>query len=116
MHRQQPGEEVWCRCVVHIAARGDRKYSKRFTAATIRIATGDAFIAGRGLVPKKGQYAGAVSSEGGLGRARRGTDGRSTEFLRCVESARWHPVEWISNRLAFDAMWTTSCRLGSSDD
>ena len=91
-------------CAARIAVMDEQKYSRPFTAATIHIATDDVFIAGPASVRKKGQYAGVAWTAGGQGRALHGTDGRSIELLHCVESARWNPVEWISNNLVFGAM------------
>ena len=57
--KQQPGERRNARCVVHIAETDEQKCSRRFTVATVPIATGDASTAGPASVPKRGQYAGA---------------------------------------------------------
>ena len=46
-------------CVVHIEETDEQKCSRRFTVATVPIATGDASTAGPASVPKRGQYAGA---------------------------------------------------------
>ena len=71
-------------CAVHIAVTDEQKCSKRFTAATTRIATGDVFTAGPASVPKKGQYAGAAWNENGPGPdpSRKGWRTRRTAALR----------------------------------
>src|SRR5882762_5297862 len=83
-----PRKGVVCECVVHIAEIDEHKCSRRFTAATTRIATGGVLIAGPGSVPKKGQYAGASWSGNGQDTNHPGKDGETGGHQRCAGSAR----------------------------
>ncbi len=109
-------EGVVCGCVVHIAETDEQKCSRRFTAATTRIATGDASIAGPASVPKKGRCAGAVLNGSGRVTDHLGRDGGKGGRQHYAGSVKWNLVEWILSRLLSAAMWTTLCRQGSSSD
>src|SRR6185437_171839 len=76
------------RCVAPIAVTCGQWCLKLSTVGTGPTDTGDVRTAAPVSVPKKGRCAGVAWSVNGRGAARRGTDGRSIEFLRCVESAR----------------------------
>jgi hypothetical protein len=94
-------------CVAHIAETDEQKCSKRCTAATIHIATGDASTAGLVSVPKRGQYAGAALSGNGRGPAHRGEDGGIGGRQLYEENVRLRRAESISSRQESGAMWIT---------
>src|SRR5258708_2834412 len=103
-------------CVVHTAETDEQKCSRRCTAATVRIATGNVFTAGLASVPKRDQYVGAAWIGSGRGALHCGKDGAVCGRQLCVGSVRLRHAEWISKRQELGGMWITSYRQGSSGD
>src|SRR6266849_520862 len=101
---EKPGKRRDARCVVHIAEPDEQKCSKRFTAATIPIATDDASIADPASVPRRGPYVGAAWSGSGQAPAHCGRDGGIGGRQLCGKSVRWRRAAWISTRRESGAM------------
>jgi len=106
-------QEGGTQCAVHIAETDEQKFSRRFTVAATRTATGDVLTADPASALRRNRFVGAGWSSSGQDRSQTGKVGEDRERPLYEEGVRSSYAELTLGNPECGVTWITSCQPDS---